>query len=204
MKYVPIPKNLRDMVKRMLRRYEANDIIQEVSDDVLVPLICNLIALRKGPDKIRLVLDTRMQNHPSKKTKSSRISLFETLYSVDLNSNHYTTVDLSSSYYSINLHPDSYRFFCFYFGDKLYNLKKAPMGYCESNNYLARVLNKIFPCRKNLRIYLDDLIISHQGTLLEATLDVIDVLTKLKEAGFKVSPPKVALFRTSAIFMCSF
>ena len=201
MKYVGIAKNLRARVKRMLRRYEDNDIIQEVGDDVLDPLISNLIALMKGPDKIRIVLDTRLPNHLSKKTKSTRTSLFETLYSVDLNSTHFTTVDLSSSYYSIKLHPDSYRFFCFYFGDKLFNLKRCPMGYSGSHNYLARVLNKIFPCKNNLRIYLDDLIITHQGTLSEAVQDVIEVLAKLKAAGFKVSPKKAALFRTSVVFL---
>ena len=75
------------------------------------------------------------------------------------------------------------------------------MGHSESHNHLARVLNKIFPDKKNLRIYLDDLIITHHGTITEAVQDVIDVLYKLKMAGLKVSPKKAFLFRTSVIFL---
>ena len=153
MKYVPVPRNLRDRVGTMLSRYIDNDIIEEVHEDVLDPLISNLIPLKKGANKIRLVLDLRPQNFFTMKTKSSHTSLFDTLYSVDLNASHYSTIDLSSSYYSIKLHSSCYRYFCFYFGNKLYNLKRTPMGSAESHNHLARVLNKIFPSKGNLRIY---------------------------------------------------
>ena len=201
MKHVPIPRNLRKRVGIMLDEYEDKGIIGKADEEVLDPLISNLIPLKKGEDKIRVVLDDRPQNHFAKKNKSSHTSLFETLYSVDLNAEHFSTIDLSSSYYSIRLHPSCYRFFCFYFGDKLYNFKRTPMGFSDSHNYLARVLNKIFPNRQNMWIYLDDLIITHRGTLSEAVEDIIGVLTKLKNAGLKVSPKKAALFRESVIFL---
>ena len=100
----------------MLIRYTKNDIIEEVKEGVLDPLISNLIPLKKGANKIRLVLDLRPQNFSSRKTKSSHTSLFETLYSVDLNATHFSTIDLSSSYCSIKLHPSCYRYFCFFNG----------------------------------------------------------------------------------------
>ena len=190
MKHVAIPKNLRGRVGQMLNRYAERDIIEEVKENVLDPLISNLLPLKKGVDKIRLVLDLRPVNHFTRKTKSSHTSLFDTLYSVDLNASHYSTIDLSSSYYSIKLHPSCYGYFCFYFGNKLYNLKRTAMGHSESHNHLARVLNKIFPDKTNLRIYLDDLIITHHGTIAEAVQDVMGVLQKLKLAGLKVSPKK--------------
>ena len=64
------------------------------------------------------------------------------------------------------------------------------MGHMNSHNHLANVLNRIFPNKKNLRIYLDDLIITHHGSITEAVQDVIDVLSDLKTAGLKVSPKK--------------
>ena len=54
------------------------------------------------------------------------------------------------------------------------------MGYIESNNYLARALNKMFPERKNIYIYLDDVIVVHNGTFSQALGDIIDVLSKLR------------------------
>ena len=201
MKHVPIAKNLQERVGQMLIRYANSDIIEEVKESVLDPLISNLIPLKKGANKIRLVLDLRPINHFSRKTKSSHTSLFETLYSVDLNATHFSTIDLSSSYYSIKLHPSCYRYFCFYFGNRLYNLKRTAMGHMNSHNHLARVLSKIFPNKKNLRIYLDDLIITHHGSIAEAVQDVMSVLSDLRAAGLKVSPKKAALFRTSVIFL---
>ena len=74
------------------------------------------------------------------------------------------------------------------------------MGYIDSHNYLARVLNRIFPNRKNINIYLDDIIVTHNGTFAEAVEDVIDVLSKLKSAGLKVGPKKQ---RYSGLQWCS-
>ena len=103
MKHVPVARNLQERVGQMLIRYTKNDIIEEVKEGVLDPLISNLIPLKKGANKIRLVLDLRPQNFFSRKTKSSHTSLFETLYSVDLNATHLSTIDLSSNYYSIKI-----------------------------------------------------------------------------------------------------
>ena len=144
MKHLPIPRNLRQRVAKMLREYQRNDIIGEAGEELLDPLISNLIPLKKGKDKIRCVSDNRPQNAFAKKSKSSHTSLFETLYDVDLNATHFSTIDLSSSYYSIRLHPSCYRFFCFYFDNKLYHFKRTPMGFSESHIYLARVLDQIF------------------------------------------------------------
>lgn len=76
MKFVPKPKNLRERVGQMLNRYAEKDIIEEVKDDVLDPLIYNLLPLKKGVDKIRLVLDLRPTNFFTTKTRSSHTSLF--------------------------------------------------------------------------------------------------------------------------------
>ena len=76
MKHVPVARNLQERVGQMLIRYTKNDIIEKVKEGVLDPLISNLIPLKKGANKIRLVLDLRPQNFFSRKTILRHLSYF--------------------------------------------------------------------------------------------------------------------------------
>ena len=200
MKYVPVPKNLRKRVTAMVDRYKSSGIMAECEEDVLDPLICNLIALMKPNGNIRLIYDARIQNHYSRKNKTFHTSLFDTLRSIDLNSSHFSIIDLTSSYYSIRLDPASRRYFCFYSDDKLCCLQALPQGYCESHNHLARVLERIFPTRKNLYCYLDDLILTHNCGWSEAMKDVIEVLSKLASWSFEMSPKRQTFSNNQSYF----
>ena len=83
----------------MLERYKKENIIAECQEDILDPLISNLIPLKKGnTGEVRLVFDGRPQNYFARKNKTYHTSLFETLRSVDLNATHVSVIDLSSSY----------------------------------------------------------------------------------------------------------
>ena len=75
------------------------------------------------------------------------------------------------------------------------------MGYAGSHNHLARVLKNIFPERKNLWTYLDDVILTHNGTWEEAVDDIIEVLSRLHKHGLKLSPKKANLFKEHVVFL---
>ena len=75
------------------------------------------------------------------------------------------------------------------------------MGYAESHNHLARVLEKIFPERKNLWTYLDDVILTHNGTWEEAVDDIIVFLSRLHKHGLKLSPKKANFFKEHVVFL---
>ena len=206
MKFNPFPAAIRPKVRSILRRYHDLKIISYAEDDIKDPIISNLVVIKKGNNQIRLAFDSRIINYYTAKGKCYHRSLSQTVRDIDLNSRYFSTLDLSSAYFCIPLHPDSRRYFCFRDADnKLCTFNVTVQGFVESDQHLSRVLELIFPLdlppEKRPITYQDDFVVATNSSLEEGVEQLIEVLKKLKDAGLRINPKKVKLFKPSVVFL---
>lgn len=121
------------------------------------------------------------------------------LQQIDLNSKVFCILDLSAAYYAIELHSDSRKYFCFRDADqRLCCLQRVVQGFVESDQHLSEVLHRIFlpgECgHRNPITYQDNFVIADNSLLEDSMVKLIEVLKRLKEAGFKINPKKSKLF----------
>ena len=81
-KHSPIPRHLKPKVRHILRKFHENGIVGYC--DALNPLVTNLLAVKKGVNDVRLVLDMRLCNYFTKRTRSNIHSLPAIIRSTDL------------------------------------------------------------------------------------------------------------------------
>ena len=71
-----------------------------------------------------------------------------------------------------------------------YEYQKLPMGLCNSPDIFQEKMNELFNGLEYVRTYIDDLLIISNDSLKDHVNKLDKVLTKLKEAGFKVNAEK--------------
>ena len=140
-KFNPFPAAVRPKVRAILHRFHERGIISYADALIKDPIVSNLIAVKKPNGQVRLAFDGREINYLATKGRCYHRSLSQTLREIDLNSKYFSVLDLSSAYFSISLHPDSRRYFCFRDADnKLCLFNRIVQGFVESDQHLSKVL----------------------------------------------------------------
>ena len=92
-----------------------------------------------------------------------------------------TTLDLNMGYYHIQLSPDSRKICTIILPWGKYEYQKLPMGLCNSPDIFQEQLSHLFRDIEYVREYIDDLLITSNGT-------VDDHLAKLDTCLLYTSP----------------
>ena len=133
MKQYNIPYKIRASAQSILDDYEKAGIVERFQGEN--PIISNLICLKKPntTDEYRLAVDCRFLNalHPCRRNVTTSVT--EVLRQLPSKADHYSVVDISASYHSIQLDQQSRRNFCFYGPNNiLYSLQRSTMGFYRS------------------------------------------------------------------------
>ena len=114
----------------------------------------------------------------------------------------FTTLDLFSGFYQIELDEESKHKTAFITHQGLYEFNRLPMGLANSPSVFQRALN--FILRKFINIicliYLDDIVIFSR-TIEEHIIHLSQILTCLKEAGLKVKLSKCQFAQTAVKYL---
>lgn len=171
MKQYNITCKIRKAAQLILDDYKKVAIIEKFQGEK--PIISNLICLNKShsPNDFRLTLDLRLINclYPCKREVMSSVT--EALRQMPPNAKHYSVMDISSSYHSIQLDEKSRRNFCFWGPDNIrYNMCRVPAGFVESSTFLHHALDNILTkkgTRKCREVsYVDDIVLAMNGNIL--------------------------------------
>jgi hypothetical protein len=216
-----IPHALKSELHKQIKEMLDNDIIEESNSDwsspvLLVPKKCD----KTNKKQWRFVIDYRQLNNKIQDDKFPLPNITEILDSL-AHSMYYSKLDLSQSYYQLNLnensrkytafqlnrmyqlslHPDSRKCTAFT-ADKIYQMKRCPMGLKTSPSVFSRLMtiamsglnyNKCF-------IYLDDCIII--GNSIENhNKNLVAVLERLRKVNLKLNPLKCEFLRTEMIYL---
>ena len=199
--YRTSPK-LRTEIQKHIDKLLTHDII-EPSDS---PWSSPLIMVKKKqvgnkPPAFRLVLDYRGINKVTKKDSTPTPLVSETIEALAGNT-LFSTLDLTSGYHQIVMHPDHKQYTAFSDGLNLYNFKRLPMGMVNSGQTFSRLMSMVFKGMRweKLVIYLDDICVF--GKDFDSKLgNLRETFSRLRAANLKLSPEKCEFFKTEITFL---
>lgn len=109
----------------------------------------------------------------------------------------FSTLDLASGYWQVEVHEDDRYKTAFVTHGGLYQLKVSPFGLCNAPATFERLMERVLRGLQwqTCLLYLDDIIV-YGNSFDKAVNRLSEVLTRLREAGLKLSAKKCHLFRT--------
>ncbi|GFW26883.1 retrovirus-related Pol polyprotein from transposon 17.6 [Trichonephila clavipes] len=144
--------------------------------------------------QIRFYVDYRRFNDLTKKDCYPLPRIDDTLDTLDGNT-WFSTLDLKSGYWQVELHPVDKEKAAFTTGQGLWQFKVMPFGLCNAPAIFKRLMETVLGelSYEASLVYLDDIIIVGRS-FKEHLKNIGCVLQKLKEANLKLSPSKCHLF----------
>ena len=142
----------------------------------------------KRNGEIRLVVDYRRINAITEKETCTILGIQDQL--IDLQeSKFFSTIDLRSGYYQIEMDPESIKFTAFIIAGKHYEFIRMPFGLMNAPRTFQRTMTQQLGNLKYVRVYLDDILI-HSPTLADHSEHVKDVLYILTKHGITINYEK--------------
>jgi hypothetical protein len=192
----PIPYALRPAVREQIQQMLA-DIIEISSSPILNPLT----VVRKPSGDIRICVDARRVNQFTIADHERTPPMNELLQRFH-GAKFFTSIDLSSAYWQIELDEDSRKYTAFISESTAYQYKRVPYGFRNSLPAFVRAI-KIALGGSNLEgvvSYVDDLLI-HSPTIEDHLRHLDTVLGKLTEAGFTINAKKCRFCKDEVRFL---
>ena len=206
MKQYHIPYEIRTSAQSIIDDYERVGIIERFKGEN--PIIFYLICLKKPntTDEYRLAVDCRLLNALYPCRRNIITSVTEVLRLLPSKADHYSVLDISASYHSIEMDERSRRNLCFYGANNiLYSLCVLAMGFIEASSFLYQALNNILTYNgtksTSAIIYIDDILLASDQPLGVYVDELIQLLQKLYFLGIKVNPRKMQILRNTVTFL---
>lgn len=191
-RYRRIPPALIDEVRDHLQQMVNAGIIRESTS----PYASASVFVRKSDGSLRFCCDFRGVNAKTIRDSHYLPRINETFDRL-AGSNWFSTLDLKSGYWQIEMHPEDKHFTAFTAGCLgFYEWNRLPMGLCNSASTFQRVIEMVMgPLNlQSCMLYLDDIIVF--GDSFPNHLSRLDaVLTRLENANLKLKPSKCCLFK---------
>lgn len=157
--------------------------------------------VKKKDSTYRFCIDYRKLNDV---TRKDCFPLPRTDDSLDaLGGNKYFSVmDLSSGYWQVGVHKDDQDKTAFATADGLYNFRVMPYGLFNSGATFQRLMELILSGLhwSTCLLYVDD-IICFSKTVDEHIMRLDEILTRIRDAGLKLSPGKCKFFQREVSFL---
>lgn len=200
--FMNIPIAIKPIVeKRLLQLLNAN-IIERVTGDMDDTFCSSMLAIPKGKDDIRLVIDLRGPNSYIERSPFAMPSLEKILGELN-GAQWFSTIDMSNAFFHIELHENSRHLtnFCTEFG--MFRCVRLPFGLCNAPDIFQEVLQrKILVGCKGVKNYLDDILVFGK-TPLEHDENLAAVLECLKEHNVKINESK-CIFKSQSVKFLGF
>ena len=115
---------------------------------------------------------------------------------------YFSVMDLSSGYWQVGVHSEDQDQIAFAKADGLYNFKGMPYGLCNSEATFQRLMELILTGLhwSTCLLYVDD-IICFSKTVDEHVARLDEILSRIRDAGLKLSPGKCKFFQHQVSFL---
>lgn len=186
-----------EAVRKHLRDLLASGVIQESES----PFSSPIVVVRKKNGDIRLCIDYRKLNLQTVKDAYALPNLEET-FSALTGSKWFSVLDLKSGYYQIEVEESDKPKTAFVCPLGFWEFNRMPQGVTNAPSTFQRLMEKCMGDinLKEVLVFLDDLII-FSDTPEEHERRLINVLSRLKEYGLKLSLEKCKFFQTSVRYL---
>ncbi|KAL1260277.1 hypothetical protein QQF64_008104 [Cirrhinus molitorella] len=188
---------LKAEIHHQVEKLKAQDIVEDSNS----PWASPVVMVKKKDNTYRFCVDYRKLNsvtvtdvHPLPRVDDSLDALSGSQY--------FSTMDMSSGYWQVELDMDDRKKTAFTTGDGLYHFKVMPMGLKNSPPTFQRLMELVLRGLHWTKcvIYLDDIIC--MGKDFEDHIkNLTDILTRFREAGLKLKPAKCHFCKASVAYM---
>ena len=192
-----IPQARREELRGLLRDMLESDVIQQ-SDS---PWSSPIVLAKKHDGTTRFCVDYRKVNEVTRKDAYPLPRVNDTLDTL-VGSKFFTTLDLASGYWQVEVAPEDQPKTAFTTPEGLYQFKVMPFGLCNAPETFQRLMDRVLSGLKwsSCLVYFDDIIVV--GTTFQEHLHhLTSVFTRLRGAGLKLKPKKCTLCRQQVTFL---
>lgn len=197
-----LPHAQKDEIHRQVDKMLKDGIIEEARSEYSSPLL--IVPKKvdaKGNKKWRVVIDYRLLN---KQLKCDRFPLpsvsdiFDSLSGAKI----FSHLDMSNSYYQLELDPASRPCTAFTTDRNQYQMKRLPMGLKISPGIFSRAMTIAMSGLnyESCFIYLDDLIV-FGNNMHQHNKNLIKVLERLRKVNLKLNPNKCEFFKREILYL---
>ena len=192
-----VPGHQKEEVRKHLQERTDNSIIQP-SDS---PWASPIVLVKKKDGTTRFCVDYRKLNNVTKKDAYPLPRIADTLDSM-CGARYFSTLDLASGYWQVELHSDSREKSAFATCYGLYEFNVMPFGLCNAPATFQRLMENVLKGLqwKTCLVYLDDVII-YSKTPEEHLERLREVFGRLREAGLKLKPTKCQFFQHNVNYL---
>ena len=186
-------EDLRQHLKELLEM----GVIRESQSPYASPIVIT----RKKSGKIRMVIDYRRLNNRTIKDSYNLPKIEDILTSLS-GAKWFSTLDLKSGYYQIEMHEDDKEKTAFACPLGFYEFNKLPQGVVNAPATFQRFMEKTMAdmMRRGCMVFLDDLVI-YSDTLQNHEERLRMVFERLAKNGLKLSPSKCKLYQTKVSYL---
>lgn len=198
--YTHIPAVYKDLTKKKLNDLLCAGIIEKVTTDMDRSFCSSLLVVPKGKHDIRLVTDLRGPNRCIYRTPF-KMPTFESILLELHGAQWFSTIDLSSAFFHVELNEDSRHLTNFFAGDQIYRYRRLPFGLCNAPDIFQEALQTIVlaGCKGTVN-YLDDIMVSGR-TKAEHDENLAKVMACLKNHNVKINEEKCVFGKQSVNFI---
>ncbi|KAL9976989.1 hypothetical protein ACROYT_G014344 [Oculina patagonica] len=188
--YRTTPENKREIDRQVSDMLERGIIQESVS-----PWSSPVVLVKKKNGEMRFCVDFRRINKVTKKDSFPMPLVADTLDALS-GTQYFTTLDLKSGYWQIELHPSAQEKSAFVTHNGLYEFLVMPFGLTNSGASFQRLMGHIL---RGLEyrfalIYIDDIIIFSKS-VEEHLAHLEEVFRRLREANVKLNPKKCSFVK---------
>ena len=192
-----IPSSLIDKVDETIKQMLPGGVIQK-SNSVYVTPLCIML---KKDNTVRLTIDARVLNKSCVPNHYRTMNIEQLLERVN-GAKYFSIIDLSSSFWQVELSEECRNFTAFLHNGKQYRFNKTPFGHNSSNAALLRALDNIFGDEINsfAASFVDDFCI-FDNNYEEHFSHINYILGKLASHGFTINPSKIQFCKREVGFL---
>ena len=184
----PTQYHLEERVNEELQRMTTNDVIEEHPRTEPAPWISAAVIVPKPDGGIRITMDARNVNRAIL-ANNLPIPKQEDIKAKMAGSKVYSKVDLTTSYWQLELAAQSRHLTVFQCNGKLYRYKRMTMGIKTAQGELNAALRPLLQDIEDAHHIHDDIIIASKN-MKEHLKAIRQVLNAVKDAGMKLNPKK--------------
>lgn len=198
--FTNIPLPFRAEAQRRLGDLLLTGIIERVTDSMDTSFCSSLLVVPKGKDDIRLVVDLRGPNKCIIRTPFRMPTLEEILSDLH-GAKWFSTIDLTSAFFHVEIAEESRHLTNFFAGDATYRFKRLPFGLCNAPDIFQEALQtKVLAGCRGQKCYLDDVIV-HGATKEEHDENLNAVLRRLHEHNVRINMEKCVIGQKKVKFV---
>ena len=190
------PAQRRDMTV-LLKDMQAKDVIHPSSS----PWASPVVLVKKKDGSVRFCVDYRKVNAVTRKDAYPLPRIDDTLDTL-AGSKWFTTLDLISGYWQVEVDPKDQPKTAFSTPDGLFEFNVMPFGLCNAPATFQRLMDMVLAGLQwtMCLVYLDDVIVMGR-TFEEHLTNLANVLTRLRDANLRLKPQKCAFARQRVTFL---